>query len=161
VIKSPVSWPAVGSPAGCEASARSAPCRNSSSASRFSPAHSRNFGFAIDHENFKSSGYAPSPHTNPRTGVSFSHARRLNVKAFSSSGTLKARNSATSNGSPMSGSPFRHVSHHMARAVAVTATQAARTTTTRSSWRSRLRSNWSSFGDVPLAAAEAGAGLSA
>ena len=52
----------VGSPAGCDASGWSAPCRNSSSASRFSPAHSRDFGFAIDQENFGSSGYGPSPH---------------------------------------------------------------------------------------------------
>ena len=50
----------VGSPAGYAASGRSAPCRNSSSASRFSPAHSRIAGFAIDQENFRSSGYGPS-----------------------------------------------------------------------------------------------------
>src|SRR5262245_15393904 len=59
----------VGSPAGSDASGWSAPCRNSSSASRFSSAHSRAFGSAIDQENFGSSGYGPSPH---RMGVSFS-----------------------------------------------------------------------------------------
>ena len=65
-------------------------------------------------------------------------------------------NSATSNGSPMSGSPFRHVSHRMARAVAASARAMARTSVTRASWRSLVRSNRSSFGDVPLPAAVAG-----
>ena len=64
MIKPPViNRLSVGSPAGFAASGCSAPCRNSSNASRFSPAHSRNVGFAIDHENFGSSGSAPFPPT--------------------------------------------------------------------------------------------------
>jgi transposase len=93
-------------------------------------------------------------------GVIFSSARRRNVKAFRSSGTLNARNAATSNGSPRSGRPFRLVSHQMARAVAASARPIAKPNVTCNSRRSLWRSNWSSFGDVPLTAVGAGAGLS-
>ena len=57
----------------------------------------------------------------------------------------------------MSGSPFRLVSHQIAKRQAASARQIARTSVTRNSWRSRLRSNRSSFCDVPLTAAGAGA----
>ena len=72
------------------------------------------------------------------------------MKAFCSSGSPKARNAETSNGSPMSGRPFRLLNHQIASAAAATATQAATTTTTRSSWRSRLRSNSTAFEGLPL-----------
>jgi hypothetical protein len=42
----------------------------------------------------------------------------------------KARNAATSKGSPMSGSPFRLVSHQIAKAVAATARQIVNTSVT-------------------------------
>src|SRR6516164_8832650 len=52
----------------------------------------------------------------------------------------------------MSGRPLRLLNHQMAKAVAATATQAARTTTSRSNWRSRLRSNATIFEGLPLTA---------
>ena len=125
-----------------------APCRKSPSAGRFASTQARTFGSASDQAAVADESTVP-----PRgKELSFSFARRKKTNASRSSGMLRPRSAATSNGSPMSGSPFRLVNHQMARAVAASATPTARTTTPAAAGGAACAAMRSVFEDVPLTA---------
>ena len=93
-----------------------------------SPRPTRSFGSASDQATIAAER---SSLGDRGQGVSLSFARRKKVKALSCSCMLNPRIAATSNGSPMSGRPFRLICHQMASAAVARPEPIARIDTTR------------------------------
>ena len=120
-------------------SARSSPLRKSNSASLFASSHSRSLGWTCD-----------QPRTVPiclkaaTSGilVALVAAWRMSTSAsFSAGKVLSARNAATSNGSPMSGSPIRRVARESITPAAITTIATASINPSHKSCRIRRRAS--------------------